>query len=129
MKRSSPPTKAASAFMGRIKAMRCICCELLGREQSSITDVHHIRELIDEHPHTVHIRAEQPRALAREFLTAADVLSLRFEEGAVIVQTGKPDVFYARLTDMATSNACGAIHEVTSPDDTLAAVFQYLVKP
>lgn len=44
MKRSSPPTKAASAFMGRIKAMRCICCELLGREQSSITDVHHIRE-------------------------------------------------------------------------------------
>ena len=92
-------------------------------------DVHHIRELIDEHPHTVHIRAEQPRALAREFLTAADVLSLRFEEGAVIVQTGKPDVFYARLTDMAASNACGAIHEVTSPDDTLAAVFQYLVKP
>lgn len=92
-------------------------------------DVHHIRELIDEHPHTVHIRAEQPRALAREFLAAADVLSLRFEEGAVIVQTAKPDVFYARLTEMAASNVFGAIHEVTSPDDTLSAVFQYLVKP
>ena len=31
-------------------------------------DVHQIRDLIDEHPHTVHIKAEQPRALAREFL-------------------------------------------------------------
>ena len=92
-------------------------------------DVHQIRELIDEHPHTVHIRAEQPRALAREFLAAADVLSLRFEEGAVIVQTAKPDVFYARLTEMAASNVFGAIHEVTSPDDTLSAVFEYLVKP
>ena len=92
-------------------------------------DVHQIRELIDEHPHSVHIRAEQPRALAREFLAAADVLSLRFEEGAVIVQTAKPDVFYARLTEMAASNAFGTIHEVMSPDDTLSAVFEYLVKP
>ena len=31
-------------------------------------NVHQIRDLIDEHPHTVSIRADQPRALAREFL-------------------------------------------------------------
>jgi ABC-2 type transport system ATP-binding protein len=91
-------------------------------------DVHQIRDLIDEHPHTVHIKAEHPRALAREFLAADDVLSLRFEDGAVIVQTGRPDAFYTRLTEMAASNACGAIREVTSPDDNLQAVFQYLVK-
>ena len=35
-------------------------------------DVHQIRDLIDEHPHTVHIRAEQPRALAREFLCVCE---------------------------------------------------------
>ncbi len=91
-------------------------------------DVHHIRDLIDEHPHTVHIKAEHPRALAREFLAVDDVLSLRFEDDAVIVQTAKPDAFYTRLTDMAASNACGAIREVTSPDDNLQAVFEYLVK-
>ena len=91
-------------------------------------NVHQIRDLIDEHPHTVHIRAEQTRALAREFLGHDDVLSLKFEEGAVVVQTGKPDAFYARLTDLAASGAHGAIHEVTSPDDNLQAVFQYLVK-
>jgi ABC-2 type transport system ATP-binding protein len=91
-------------------------------------NVHQIRDLIDEHPHTVHIKAERTRALAREFLAADDVLSLRLEEGAVVVQTGRPDAFYARLTELAGSGEHGAIHEVTSPDDNLQAVFQYLVK-
>jgi ABC-2 type transport system ATP-binding protein len=91
-------------------------------------NVHQIRDLIDEHPHTVHIRADQTRALAREFLGHDDVLSLKFEEGAVVVQTGRPDAFYARLTDLAASGTHGTIHEVTSPDDNLSAVFQYLVK-
>jgi ABC-2 type transport system ATP-binding protein len=91
-------------------------------------NVHQIRDLIDEHPHTVHIRADHTRALAREFLGHDDVLSLKFEEGAVVVQTGRPDAFYSRLTDLAASGAHGTIHEVTSPDDNLTAVFQYLVK-
>ncbi len=91
-------------------------------------NVHQIRDLIDEHPHTVYIRAADPRALARKFLTDDDVLSLKFEEGAIIVQTAKPDVFYTRLTVLAASGEAGAVEEVASPDDNLAAVFQYLVK-
>jgi ABC-2 type transport system ATP-binding protein len=91
-------------------------------------NVHQIRDLIDEHPHTVYVKADQTRALAREFLGYDDVLSLKFEEGAVVVQTGRPDAFYARLTELAASESIGAIHEVTSPDDNLQAVFQYLVK-
>jgi ABC-2 type transport system ATP-binding protein len=91
-------------------------------------NVHQIRDLIDEHPHTVYIKADQPRGLARQFLAFDDVLSLKFEDQAVVVQTGKPDAFYARLTDLAASGELGIIHEVTSPDDNLQAVFQYLVK-
>ena len=91
-------------------------------------NVHQIRDLIDEHPHTVYVKAAEPRALAREFLAEDNVLSLKFEEGAVVVQTARPDVFYARLTDMAASGEFGPIQEVTSPDDNLQAVFQYLVK-
>jgi ABC-2 type transport system ATP-binding protein len=91
-------------------------------------NVHQIRDLIDEHPHTVQIKADHIRTLAREFLADDDVLSLRLEEGAVVVQTARPDAFYARLTELAASGEHGAIHEVTSPDDNLQAVFQYLVK-
>jgi ABC-2 type transport system ATP-binding protein len=93
-------------------------------------DVHQIRDLIDEHPHTVYVRAQDPSRIARQFLydNGDDVRSLRFEQGAVVVETGKPDAFYARLTEMAASGEFGAIEEVTSPDDNLQAVFQYLVK-
>jgi ABC-2 type transport system ATP-binding protein len=91
-------------------------------------DVHQIRELIDEHPHTVHVKSADPRRIAREFLAHDDVLSLRFESGAVVVETAKPDAFYARLTAMASSDDYGEITEVSSPDDNLQAVFQYLVK-
>ena len=91
-------------------------------------NVHQIRDLIDEHPHTVYIKSERPRALAREFLGEDDVLSLKLEESAVVVQTSRPDAFYTRLTTLAASGEHGAILEVTSPDDNLQAVFQYLVK-
>ena len=91
-------------------------------------DVHHIRELIDEHPHTVHVRAARPRDLAREFLTRDDVLSLKLEQGAIVIETSKPDSFYRFLTEIAASGQAGEIAEVTSPDDNLQAVFKYLVK-
>ena len=91
-------------------------------------NVHQIRDLIDTHPHTVYIKAADPRGLAREFLTHADVISLRFEPGAVIAETGKPDEFYARLTELVAAGECGPVEEVTSPDDNLQAVFKYLVK-
>ena len=91
-------------------------------------NVYQIRALIDEHPHTVSIRAADPRALARRLLMEEDISSLRFEPGAVVVETPRPDAFYARLTALAASGEDGAIEEVTSPDDNLQAVFKYLVK-
>jgi ABC-2 type transport system ATP-binding protein len=91
-------------------------------------NVHQIRDLIDEHPHTVFVRADQPRELARRFLADIDVISMKFEDGAVVVETGQPDAFYGRLTELAASRELGSVHEVTSPDDNLQAVFQYLVK-
>ena len=91
-------------------------------------NVHQIRDLIDTHPHTVYIRASDPRGLAREFLTHGDVISMRFEPGAVVVETAKPDEFYGRLTELVAQGAAGAVEELTSPDDNLQAVFKYLVK-
>jgi ABC-2 type transport system ATP-binding protein len=91
-------------------------------------NVHQIRDLIDTHPHTVFIRATDPRALARTLLIEDGVISLRFEPGALVIETARPDAFYARLTDLAASGESGPIEEVTSPDDNLQAVFKYLVK-
>jgi ABC-2 type transport system ATP-binding protein len=91
-------------------------------------DVHHIRDLIDEHPHTVSIRTAQAHAVARELLADEGVVSVRFEPGGLVVETARPDAFYARVTELAASGRFGPIHELTSPDDNLQAVFRYLVK-
>ena len=74
------------------------------------------------------VRGSHPRELARRFLAEDDVLSLKFEPGAVVVETSRPDSFYARLTELASTGEAGAIDEVQSPDDNLQAVFRYLVK-
>ncbi len=91
-------------------------------------NVHQIRDLIDEHPHTVCIRSKRPRDLARELVGSDELLSLRFDGDALFVQTSKPDAFYARLTEMGARDSDGGIYEITSPDDNLQAVFDYLVK-
>jgi ABC-2 type transport system ATP-binding protein len=91
-------------------------------------NVHQIRELIDEHPHTVRIRAEEPRVLARALIADESIVSVRLEASTVTVETARPDAFYTRLTQMAALGTAGAIEEVSSPDDNLQAVFRYLVK-
>jgi len=91
-------------------------------------DVHQIRALIDAHPHTVYIKSDRTRALARELLAGEDVLSLKFDGDALVVQTARPETFYSRLTALAATGELGSVHEVSSPDDNLQAVFQYLVK-
>ncbi len=91
-------------------------------------NVHQIRDLIDTHPHTVHIRAAQPRALAEHLLKDEGVTRLSFEEGALVIETRQPDAFYRQLTALAASGEAGEIAEVTSPDDNLQAVFKYLVR-
>ena len=89
-------------------------------------DVREIRNLMDEHPHTVAIRARDPRRLATTVVGSPSVLSLSFDgEGEwVTAQTTRPDEFYAALGDVATDVG---VSEMYSPDEDLESVFRYLV--
>ena len=91
-------------------------------------DIAAIRDLIDEHPHKIRIRLSDPRAFARGFLDHVGLRSLCLEEGALVIETENPDAFYSRLTEVAASGVLGDVQEVSSPDDNLQAVFEYLVK-
>jgi ABC-2 type transport system ATP-binding protein len=92
-------------------------------------NVHHIRDLIDQHPHTIHIRCSDPRRLAELLVGFQDVAGVRFhpEGGAVTFESRKPDEFYERLPDLLLRHDID-LEEITSPDDNLQAVFSYLVK-
>jgi ABC-2 type transport system ATP-binding protein len=90
-------------------------------------DVREIRDLLDEHPHTVALRARDTRALGRALVGAGHVRSLAFAGDGqwLTVQTAKPDELYGALPGIAAE---AGIEEVFSPDENLASVFQYLVE-
>ena len=98
-----------------------------------------IRELIDEHPHKVYLSTDQPRRLAQACLPFPDILSVTFVNngevvdeseigaaGDIIIETAKPDAFYARLPELLTENELN-VSQLYSPDDNLSSVFKYLV--
>ena len=89
-------------------------------------DVREIRDLLDEHPHTVALRSRNPRALAEAVVRAPHVLSMTFgAEGEwLTVQTARPDEFYGSIHEAAV--AVG-VTEMYSPDEDLESVFKYLV--
>jgi ABC-2 type transport system ATP-binding protein len=89
-------------------------------------DVREIRDLMDEHPHTVSLRARDPRALAGRIVGAPHVLSLSFGGDGewVTVQTARPDEFYGGLHEAALE---AGVTELYSPDEDLESVFKYLV--
>jgi len=90
-------------------------------------DVREIRDLLDEHPHTVTLRARDPRAVARAVVDAGHVVSITFgpEPDVVTVQTARPDEFYGALHEPALQ---AGVQEMYSPDDDLESVFRYLVQ-
>jgi ABC-2 type transport system ATP-binding protein len=92
-------------------------------------NVHRIRELIDEHPHTVFFTCPDPRSLASFLVGYTDVVNISFSENGVglTVQSIRPDEFYRRLPDIILANNI-EIKGMHSPDDNLEAVFNYLVK-
>jgi ABC-2 type transport system ATP-binding protein len=89
-------------------------------------DVREIRDLLDEHPHTVALRARDVRALARELVALPHVRSLSFApEGEwLTLQTERPDELYGTLQEAAVSSG---VSEMYSPDEDLESVFKYLV--
>jgi len=91
-------------------------------------DIHSVRDLIDTHPHIVSITCDRPRELSARFLGEDYVLSVNFgtAPGTVVVETNNRDKFFGRLPDLLVAGRIN-VEEISSPDDNLQAVFDYLV--
>ena len=91
-------------------------------------DIHRIRGLIDSHPHQVSIRCPEPRQLAQKLIDSAFVLSVDFgsDGRSLTVKTNQRDLFFTALIRLIAAGGL-EIEEITSPDDNLQAVFDYLI--
>jgi ABC-2 type transport system ATP-binding protein len=93
-------------------------------------EVRQIRDLIDNHPHQIVLICDACRKLAGQLLAWSDVKGVNVlpDDRGLMVQTLSPDAFYARLPELSLQDGT-PITEVYSDDDSLEAVFKYLVNP
>jgi ABC-2 type transport system ATP-binding protein len=91
-------------------------------------DIHYIRDLIESHPHMVSIKCAEPRRLASMLIEDDFVLKLHFgpDSKSLLVETNNRDKFFSLLLSLLVKNRI-EVEEITSPDDNLQAVFDYLV--
>ncbi len=84
-----------------------------------------IRELIDQHPHRIRVECDDPRAIAKAVAAAEHVERLSFKDGAVVIETRDPDACYDLIGSIVVDDDV-PITSLTSPDNSLGAVFEYL---
>lgn len=91
-------------------------------------NVRQLRDLIDRYPHRIVLVSSGYRALAARLVAFPDVVGVKLEDKdrSIIVETRQPDAFYARLPALSLE-ADTRIEELYSDDDSLEAVFKYLV--
>jgi ABC-2 type transport system ATP-binding protein len=102
-------------------------------------NIYRIREMIDEHPHKIRVECDRPRDLSRGLVVSPDVRSLEFPApdpaadpegdgaGAVVIETRNPDGCYPLIPKVALEQGI-KIRALTSPDNNLQAVFEYLTE-
>jgi ABC-2 type transport system ATP-binding protein len=88
-------------------------------------NIYEIRSLIDKHPHRIRVECDRPRELGQGLSGADHVVSLGFERGAVVVETAEPDRCYDQIGEVVLERAI-QVRALTSPDNNLGAVFDYL---
>ena len=91
-------------------------------------NIYRIREMIDEHPHQVQILCDKPRDLASHLVRDPSVFSAEFpDDQTLLVETRDPDGCYSKIPEAALAHGI-KIRQLTSPDNNLQAVFDYLTR-
>ncbi len=88
-------------------------------------DMYEIRTLIDKHPHRIKVECDRPRVLGHGLAAADHVVTLEFDRNTVVVETADPDRCYDLIAEVVLSETI-SVRSLTSPDNNLGAVFQYL---
>jgi ABC-2 type transport system ATP-binding protein len=90
-------------------------------------NIYRLRELIDEHPHRVRVVSDRARALAQALVALEHVTRVAVDGNALELETRAPDQLYDAIP--AVARAAGArITSLTSPDNNIQAVFEYLTE-
>ena len=88
-------------------------------------DIYAIRGLIDQYPHRIRLECSAPRRVAAQLATAQHVERISFAGDEIMVETRSPDECYDLIAKTILDEAI-EVKSLTSPDNNLSAVFEYL---
>ncbi len=118
----------SSHVMHEVQAMTRRFLLIYGGRVLAAGDVQEIRRLLYEIPHRIRVACDRPRDLARDLAAqpSVDGVQTDADRGELWVTTREPREFFAVLPELAAAAGL-AIHELGSEDESLDAVFEYLV--
>lgn len=90
-------------------------------------DFHAIRELMEDRPHRVRVRADDPRAVAAGLVETGAALGVRVDGNAVVIDTNTVAALRRALPAVARDRGVRLL-EVVPLDEDLESVFRYLVE-
>ena len=90
-------------------------------------DFHAIRELMDDRPHRLRVRTDEPRKLAAGLVASGGAVGVQLGvDGVVLVDTVDAAAFRKVVVDVARREGA-RLFELRPLDDDLESVFRYLV--
>ena len=101
---------------------------------AAMGDFHAIRDLMDDHPHRIRLRVDDPRRLARRLLDLDGVRGVELEPAtytqgaALVVETNRAGLFRRSIAACCVEEGV-TVHEIRPLDDDLDSVFRYLIQP
>jgi ABC-2 type transport system ATP-binding protein len=88
--------------------------------------VREIRDLIDEHPHTIRIDCNDVRAVSVLFAEDPATMSIEYNDSILTLRTRDANRSFQRLNELARDERIDILN-MTCSDDDLQSVFDYLV--
>lgn len=88
--------------------------------------VREIRDMIDQHPHTITVECANPRDLVRQFVDDTAIIDIEFEPTTLVLRTRDPNGCYERLGALVAEGY--QLESISCADDNLQSVFDYLVR-
>ena len=116
----------SSHVMHEVQAMTARFLLIYGGRVLAAGDVHEIRRLLYEIPHKIRIVCDGPRELAGHLAHQASVDGVQVDGNELWVTTREPRELFALLPEL-TKRTGVSVRELGSDDESLDAVFEYLV--
>lgn len=118
----------SSHVLSEVERFASTILVIINGKLAAAGDFRAIRDKIDAHDHAVRIRTDEPRCLAAALIGQPATRSVRIEaNGRLVAETGDVRAFATALPRIAR-DAGVRLYEVQPVDESLAAVFAYLVE-